>query len=47
MKICDVCGCGFCAYNWKLPAYSGAFELTVDRFLDLVYLQLEPFCLQL
>ena len=23
-------GCGFFAYNWKLPAYSGAFLLTVD-----------------
>ena len=25
-------GCGFCAYNWRLPAYSGAFLLTVDNF---------------
>ena len=24
-------GCGFFAYNWKLPAYSGAFLLTVDN----------------
>ena len=23
-------GCGFFAYNWKLPAYSGASLLTVD-----------------
>ena len=25
-------GCGFSAYSWKLPAYSGAFLLTVDNF---------------
>ena len=25
-------GCSFFAYNWKLPAYSGAFLLTVDDF---------------
>ena len=25
-------GCGFFAYSWKLPAYSGAFLLTVDNF---------------
>ena len=25
-------GCGFFAYNSKLPAYSGAFLLTVDNF---------------
>ena len=25
-------GCGFCAFSWKLPAYSGAFLLTVDNF---------------
>ena len=24
--------CGFSAYSWKLPAYSGAFLLTVDKF---------------
>ena len=28
----DTCGCSFFAYNWKLPAYSGAFLLTVDYF---------------
>ena len=26
-------GCGFFAYNWKLPAFSGAFLLTVHNFL--------------
>ena len=25
-------GCNFCAYSWKLPAYSGAFLLTIDNF---------------
>ena len=37
-------GCGFFAYNWKFPAYSGAFWLTVDNFSFFV-LQLELFCL--
>ena len=43
---------------WKLPAYSGAFLLTIDNFSFLLavgaflltalvfYLQLEVFCLQ-
>ena len=35
----------FFAYSWKLPAYSGAFLLTVDN-LSLFYLQLELLCLQ-
>ena len=47
----------FFAYNWKLPAYSGAFylQLTILAFLLTVgaflltalafYLQLERFCL--
>ena len=30
-QICLFFGCGFFAYNWKLPAYSGAFLLTVDK----------------
>ena len=25
-------GCGFFAYSWQLPTYSGAFLLTVDNF---------------
>ena len=25
-------GCGFFAYSWKLPVYSGAFLLTVGNF---------------
>ena len=29
-------GCGFSAYSWKLPAYSGAFLLTVDNFSFLL-----------
>ena len=33
-------GCGFFAYSWKLPAYSGAFLLTVDNF-SFFDLQLE------
>ena len=36
-------GCGFFAYSWKLPAYSGFFWLTVGSFLltvELFYLQL-------
>ena len=28
----QIFGCGFFAYSWKLPAYSGAFLLTVDNF---------------
>ena len=34
----------FLAYSWKLPAYSGAFLLTVDSLS--FSLQLELFCLQ-
>ena len=30
-------GCGFFAYSWKLPAYSGAFLLTVDTFSFFAY----------
>ena len=29
-------GCGLFAYSWKLPAYSGAFLLTVDNFSFLL-----------
>ena len=29
-------GCGFFAYSWKLPAYSGAVLLTVEHFTFLV-----------
>ena len=32
-----VLGCGFFAYSWKLPAYSGTFLLTVDNFIFLTY----------
>ena len=27
----------FCAYSWKLPAYSGSFLLTVDNFSFFTY----------
>ena len=30
-------GCGFFAYSWKLPAYSGAFLLTVDNLSFFTY----------
>ena len=30
-------GCGLLAYSWKLPAYSGAFSLTVDNFSFFTY----------
>ena len=30
-------GCRFFAYNWKLPAYSGAFQLTIDNFSFVTY----------
>ena len=30
-------GCGFFAYNRKLPAYGGAFLLTVDNFSLFTY----------
>ena len=45
-------GCGFFAYSWKLPAYSGAFLLTVDNFSFFTYsfsvfaYRLELFCLR-
>ena len=39
-------GCGFFAYNWKLPVYSGAFLLTVDNF-RFIFLKLELFRLLL
>ena len=29
-------GCSFFAYNWKLPAYSGASLLTIDNFSFLL-----------
>ena len=29
-------GCGFFAYSWKLPAYNGAFLLTIDNFSFLL-----------
>ena len=29
-------GCSFFAYSWKLPAYSGAFLLTVDNLSFLL-----------
>ena len=32
-----VFGCGFFAYSWKLPAYSGAFLLTVDSLSFSAY----------
>ena len=38
-------GCNFFAYSWKLPAYSGAFLLTIDSFI--FHLQLELLCIQL
>ena len=34
-------GCGFFAYSWKLPAYNGAYLLTIDKLA--FYLQLELF----
>ena len=50
-------GNGFFAHNWKLPAYSGAILLTIDKSSFFTYnwssftytfsfLQLELFCLQ-
>ena len=30
-------GCGFFAYSWKLPAFCGAFLLTVDNFSSFAY----------
>ena len=29
--------CNFFAYNWKLPAYSEAFLLTIDNFSVFTY----------
>ena len=31
------CGCNFFAYSWKLPAYGGAFLLTIDNFSYFPY----------
>ena len=33
----DEFGCGFFACSWKLPAYSGAFLLTVDNLSFFTY----------
>ena len=33
----DALGCSSFAYSWKLPAYSGAFLLTVDNFSFFAY----------
>ena len=30
-------GCSFFAYNWKLPAYTGAFLLAIDNFSLFTY----------
>ena len=30
-------GCGFFAYSWKLPVYSGAFLLTIDNCSFVAY----------
>ena len=35
--LCNTQGCGFFAYSWKLPAYSGAFLLTIDNFSFFAY----------
>ena len=45
-------GCSFFAYSWKLPAYNGAFLLTVVfrsclLMVGVFCIQLEFFCLQL
>ena len=39
-------GCGFFAYNWKLPADSGALLLTIENFSLFTY-NWSFFCLQL
>ena len=36
-NIMAISGCSFFAYSWKLPAYSGAFLLTVDNFSFFTY----------
>ena len=36
-KLLTNFGCGFFAYSWKLPAYSGASLLTVDNFSFFAY----------
>ena len=32
----SIFGCSFFAYNWKLPAYNGAFLLTFDKYSFLL-----------
>ena len=36
-ESCFSNGCSFFAYSWKLPAYSGAFFLTVDNLSFYTY----------
>ena len=38
-------GCSFFAYSWKLPAYNGAFLLTVDNFSLAFMLTIAAFAL--
>ena len=53
MLGCVCLGCNFFACDWQLPAYNGAFLLTVVfgeslyLQLELSHLQLELLCLQL
>ena len=35
--LCVLSGCSFFAYSWKLPAYSGAFLLTIDKLSFFTY----------
>ena len=35
--VANFLSCSFFAYSWKLPAYSGAFLLTIDKFSFFTY----------
>ena len=37
MRVILLTRCNFFTYNWKLPAYSGPFLLTVDNFSFFYY----------
>ena len=37
VTLCMHLGCGFFAYSWKLPAYSGAFYLQLKNFSFSTY----------
>ena len=37
LLVREITGCRFFAYSWRLPAYTGAFLLTIDNFSFFTY----------